>query len=114
MTWKFGRRNRLGATAAMITPPVSSPQQAQSQHSFVRLVDWRAARRAARSCCCPAKPMVIAILPPAGDRKSPADLLLCAHHYRSSRTSLTAALAVVTDINGIPFAVGEWPEMWAA
>lgn len=112
MTWRLRRRVSDGVITTAITTSASDPRDTRSVHSFVRLIDWRAARKAARSCCCPAKPIVIAILPPAGTRKSPADLLLCAHHFRRSRAALMAALAVVTDINGIPLGVGDWPEIW--
>jgi len=54
-------------------------------------LDWRAARKAERSCCCPAKPQVIAVIPPTAGRPDPADLLLCWHHYRAGRQPLAAA-----------------------
>jgi len=76
-------------------------------------LDWRAARRADRSCCCTAQPRVIAIIPPAEDRPEPADLLLCWHHYRASRQSLTAAGALLVDIDGTPIAGDEWPPAMA-
>jgi len=72
-------------------------------------LDWRAARRAERSCCCPAKPRVIAIIPPAAGRAGSADLLLCWHHYRASRQRLAAIGAVLVDIDGTPVADEEWP-----
>ena len=48
-----------------------------------------------RSCCCPARPVVIAVMPARPDRPHPVDLLLCGHHYRVSKDSLAAAGAVV-------------------
>lgn len=71
-------------------------------------VDWRAARRAGRACCCPAKPAVIAVMPPSRGRKHPTDLLLCGHHYRVSRKGLAAAGATVLDLNGAPVAGDVW------
>src|SRR5215475_2161819 len=41
-------------------------------------------RYAERACCCAAaSPAVIAVMPPAGDRQTETDLLLCGHHYRA-------------------------------
>jgi hypothetical protein len=77
-------------------------------------LDWRAARRAERSCCCPAKPRVIAILPPTADRSQPADLLLCWHHYRASRQAILAADAMLVGIDGTPIGGEEWPPAPAA
>jgi uncharacterized Zn-binding protein involved in type VI secretion len=65
-------------------------------------VDLRAARRAGRSCCCPARPAVIAVMPPAPGRPHQTDLLLCGHHYRVCRQALAASGATVVDIDGIP------------
>lgn len=76
-------------------------------------LDWRAARRAERSCCCPAKPRVIAIIPPARGRTVFADLLLCWHHYRASRQALAAAGALLAGIDGMPIAGEEWPPAMA-
>ena len=50
---------------------------------------------AERACCCPAKPAVVAVLPPAPGRDHETDLLLCGHHYRASRDALAAAGATV-------------------
>ena len=68
-----------------------------------RMVDWRASlRRAEHACCCPAKPAVVVIMPPAPGRPYPVDLLLCAHHYRACEHALTAAGAEVFDTHGAP------------
>jgi hypothetical protein len=72
-------------------------------------VDWRAARRAGRACCCPAKPAVIAVIPPRSERSHPTDLLLCGHHYRVSRKGLAAAGATVLELNGAAVADDAWP-----
>lgn len=94
--------------------PAGQPAAPSQARLIIRLVDWRAARKAQHSCCCPAKPVIIAIIPPTPSRGSPADLLLCAHHYRRSRTALVAAGAVLMDINGVPFQAGALPDLWAA
>jgi hypothetical protein len=72
-------------------------------------IDWRTAQRSERACCCPAKPVVIAIMPPKRGRKHPVDLLLCGHHYRASRKSLASAGATVLDLNGVPVTDDAWP-----
>lgn len=70
-------------------------------------IDWRAAQQAGRACCCPAKPVVIAIMPPKRGRR-PTDLLLCGHHYRASRKALAAAGATVVDLGGVPVTDDAW------
>ena len=59
---------------------------------------WRRALCSApRACCCPARPAVIAVLPPSPGRPRAEDLLLCRHHYRASRKALAVAGAVILD-----------------
>jgi hypothetical protein len=53
-----------------------------------------------RACCCPAKPVVRVLIPPASGRRHPTDLLLCGHHYRTSRAALAAIGAAVIDQTG--------------
>ena len=53
-----------------------------------------------RACCCPARPVVTVIMPPAPGRPHPVDLLLCGHHFRVSQAALTAAGAAVYDDAG--------------
>jgi hypothetical protein len=53
-----------------------------------------------RACCCPARPVVRVVMPPAPARPHPVDLLLCGHHYRVSAAALTAAGAVAFDGTG--------------
>jgi hypothetical protein len=48
-----------------------------------------------RACCCPSRPMMRVLMPPAPDRPYRADLLLCGHHFRISQWKLAAAGAVV-------------------
>ncbi len=55
---------------------------------------------AERACCCPARPVVVAVMPPSSRRPYPIDLLLCGHHYRASLAVLLAAGAAVYDEDG--------------
>ena len=57
-------------------------------------------RLAERSCCCPARPVVMVLIPSATARRHPVDLLLCGHHYLSSKAALAAAGAIVIDETG--------------
>ena len=57
-------------------------------------------RLADRSCCCPARPAVRVLMPPTAERPHPVDLLLCGHHYLTSRAALAAANAVAIDKAG--------------
>jgi hypothetical protein len=50
-----------------------------------------------RACCCPARPVMRVLIPPAPARPHSSDLLLCGHHYRASRAALAAAGAVIMD-----------------
>jgi hypothetical protein len=71
-------------------------------------VDLRAARRAGHSCCCSARPAVVAVMPPVPGRPHQTDLLLCGHHYRASRQALAAAGATVIGIDGSPVTGSTW------
>jgi hypothetical protein len=71
-------------------------------------IHWRALRTAGRACCCPAKPAVVAIMPPAPGREHSTDLLLCAHHYRASRVALERAGAAIFDGAGRPVTASAW------
>jgi len=55
---------------------------------------------ASRACCCPGRPVVTVIIPPAASRPYPVDLLLCGHHFRVSQAALQAAGAAVYDDTG--------------
>jgi len=57
-------------------------------------------RLADRSCCCPGRPVVRVLIPPTAERPHPVDLLLCGHHYLTSRAALAAADAVAIDETG--------------
>jgi hypothetical protein len=59
-----------------------------------------------RACCCPARPVVTVIMPPAPGRPRPVDLLLCGHHFRASQAALSAAGASVYDDTGALVAGG--------
>jgi hypothetical protein len=84
-------------------PPVAPAQQPAASR-----IDWRAARRAERACCCIAKPMVIAVLPPRPGRPHDTELLLCGHHYRMSRQALAAAGATLLNLDGEPVTADPW------
>lgn len=56
---------------------------------------------AERACCCPARPVVRAVMPAAGRRPEQVDLLLCGHHYRAGYAALLAAGAAVYDHRGM-------------
>jgi len=58
------------------------------------------AYREDQACCCPAQPVVRAIMPSAPQRAHLVDLLLCGHHYRVSRQALIAAGASIYDMPG--------------
>jgi len=57
-------------------------------------------RLAERSCCCPARPVVMVLIPPVSARRHAVDLLLCGHHYQSSKAALAAVGAVAVDETG--------------
>ena len=91
-------------TGGCATSPVASPE----------ITAYARARRAAlanadRSCCCPAKPVVMAIMPMTSAQGEPVELFLCGHHYRVSRKALAKAGAVVYDGEGLPVPVDALP-----
>jgi hypothetical protein len=80
-----------------MTPDITTRLASQSDPHECRLpgaatpaIDWRALSTAERACCCPAKPVVLVVMPPAPGRDHPTDLLLCGHHYRAARSALAA------------------------
>jgi hypothetical protein len=75
----------------------SGPAEGQQPAAGAPAIDWHALRTASRACCCPARPVVVVVMPAAPGRDHPTDLLLCAHHYRASRAALDAAGAAVFD-----------------
>jgi hypothetical protein len=102
-------RKRSRAQGAQVSLPAWTGPAA----GFARQINWRAARRATRACCCPARPVIIAVVPPSTGRVHAVDVLLCAHHYRRSRTALAAAGAALLHISGLPVRSGALPEIWA-
>jgi hypothetical protein len=80
----------------------SDPADRQQAAAAIPANDSHTLRTADRACCCPAKPVVAAVMPPAPGRDDPTDLLLCGHHYRASRLALMAAGAAVFDAAGRP------------
>jgi hypothetical protein len=60
------------------------------------------------ACCCPAKAAVRVTMPPTQARPHDTDLLLCGHHYRTSRAALAAAHAVVRALPGTSPDVAAW------
>lgn len=62
-------------------------------------IDWDALRTAGRACCCAARPVVIALIPPTPGREHRTDLLLCMHHFRVSRHALAVTGASVVDFD---------------
>jgi hypothetical protein len=64
---------------------------------------------AKHACCCPARPVVTVVMPPARRRPYPMDLLLCGHHYRVSEMALLAAGGTVFDETGMVLPAGQEP-----
>jgi hypothetical protein len=58
--------------------------------------DWSALlARGELASCCAARPTVIAVFPRQPGQSRTVELLLCGHHYRTSRASLVKAGAVI-------------------
>jgi hypothetical protein len=53
-----------------------------------------------QACCCPARPVVMVVLPATAARPFPGDLLLCGHHFRVNERALRAAGALAYDATG--------------
>lgn len=66
-----------------------------------------------RACCCPARPMVEVVMPPAPGRPHPVDLWLCGHHYNASRQALAAAGARIRSLTPATAEAGLAPAMTA-
>jgi hypothetical protein len=60
-----------------------------------------------RACCCPARPVVTAVIPVGRGHPHPVDLLLCGHHYRASLGALLVVGADVYDNAGALIMTGE-------
>ena len=105
MSANFLHPSFTGRSAAQAEVP---PGDAESQPPGSAAIDWRAARLAGRACCCSARPVVIAVMPPTARRLHPTDLLLCGHHYRASRRAPGLAGATLLDLAGRPIAGDLW------
>jgi hypothetical protein len=55
-----------------------------------------------QACCCVARAVVRVVMPPTRGRPHETELLLCGHHYRTSRQALAEAKARVRELPGIP------------
>jgi len=53
-----------------------------------------------QACCCVARAVVRVVMPPTAGRPHETELLLCGHHYRTSRAALAAAHASVQELAG--------------
>jgi hypothetical protein len=82
--------------------PVTAADKARLAEELAEID--RAIGVAERACCCPARPVVRAVMPATASRPEPADLLLCGHHYRAGHAALLAAGAAVYDERGVLFA----------
>ncbi len=84
---------------------LEAPPERRAQAEGAYRIDWDALRTAARACCCPARPVVIAVIPPSPGRAHKTDLLLCGHHFRLSRQALALAGATAFDGRGMVVAL---------
>jgi hypothetical protein len=91
------RRKPAAATAAAATAAAS---EAAPTAADARADRPEPPHPADRSCCCPASPVVRVQFPPTFAGRPSVDLLLCGHHYRSSKAALTAIGAVAVDETG--------------
>jgi hypothetical protein len=82
--------------------PITAADKARLAEELAEI--GRAIGVAERACCCPARPVVRAVMPATAHRPEPADLLLCGHHYRVGHAALLAAGAAVYDERGVLFA----------
>lgn len=73
-----------------------TPESAQQEPVTADADAWTARiARADRACCCSARPVAAAIMPPRPGRPHPVDLLFCGHHLRAAKAGLEAAGAVI-------------------
>ncbi len=85
---RFPRRRAEKAGRSPGDPAAGTPREDQAAWS-------RPHNLGDRACCCPARPVVRVLIPPAPARPHSADLLLCGHHYRTSCAALATAGAVI-------------------
>jgi hypothetical protein len=87
---RFPRRRAETADRSPVGPAAGTPPDDQAARS-----GWH--DLGDRACCCPARPVVRVLIPPASARPHSVDLLLCGHHHRASGAALAAAGAVIMD-----------------
>ncbi|HTW20044.1 MAG TPA: hypothetical protein VME70_07530 [Mycobacteriales bacterium] len=80
-------------------PTDDQGRQVVDGRPWPRLV-WSAVGRSSGSCCCPGKPAYQAVLRPRADRSAPVEIVLCAHHYRRSRSELDRIGGAIYDCSG--------------
>jgi hypothetical protein len=51
----------------------------------------------------------MAVMPPGGERRAETDLLLCGHHYRTSKAALVRAGATILNMAGHRVEADDWP-----
>ena len=85
--------------SARRTPADETRREPVDDRPWPRLV-WSAVRPSSGSCCCPGKPAFQAVLPPNQDLKAPVEIVLCAHHYRRSRSLLDRIGGAIYDCAG--------------
>jgi len=97
-----------GRSPAMPVIPPRPPRAGPGAAAARQLVPasdaarWRASLRSAdRARCCPARPLVIAVMPPASSQPHPTELLLCRHHYRAHMVALAMAGAAVYEADAV-------------
>jgi hypothetical protein len=86
---------RFSARAGHSTPGAAADRPPRSQAPDDAVAWIKHAATAERACCCPSRPVAVAVFPPQPGRPRPVDLLLCGHHYRESRAALAAAGATI-------------------
>jgi hypothetical protein len=83
-----------GMSARSPRPAAGSARTLRPLHDDT--IEASSAPVADHACCCPARPLIRVTMPPSATRRHSMDLLLCGHHYRTSRQALAAAGATVT------------------
>ena len=62
--------------------------------------------RGERACCCPGRAAFAVVVAPSAALPHPPDVLLCAHHARTSQRGLARGGIAVYDAAGVLVAVG--------
>ncbi|HTP16412.1 MAG TPA: hypothetical protein VMK13_11310 [Streptosporangiaceae bacterium] len=80
-----------------------APRRPGAEERAADAAQWIARLKAAqRACCCPAKPFMVALLPPRPGGTELVDIFLCGHHGRICRESLAAAGARLHQLPDVP------------